>query len=181
MSNGGYFSSALSAIYNYKAGVSYCAPSGGAIAQITNSPFQFCMARFDNNPNVGPAGNANALTNSQTIAGRGICSKYFIKERSPLYPERFARRGDISISQSTAVFNELRANHFIDAKNYFVGYSDSLQSALAANPSLFPQLGSLNLSQQYFVITQINLAVSDHQMYSDYNRATIKFLNSQCQ
>ncbi|HVZ95885.1 MAG TPA: hypothetical protein VG847_03345 [Chitinophagaceae bacterium] len=181
MSNGGNFSAALSAIYNYKAGVSYCAPSGGAIAQITNSPLQFCMARFDDNPNVGTTGNANALSNSQMMTGRGICSKYFIKERSPLYPERFARRGDISIAQSAAVFNELKANHFMDAKNYFIGYSDSLQSALAVNPSAFPQLSSLNLSQQYFVITQVNLAVSDHQMYSDFDRATIKFLKTQCQ
>ena len=27
---------------------------------------------------------------------------------------------------------------------------------------------------------QIDLAVADHQMYSDYNRATLKFLNTQC-
>ncbi len=181
MSNGGNFSAALSTIYNYKAGVSYCAPSGGVLAQTTNSPFQFCMARFDNNPNVGPTGNANALSNSQTMTSRGICSKYFIKERSPLYPERFARNGSISIAQSTAVFNELKANHFIDDKNYFIGYSDSLQSVLSAHPSAFPQLSSLNLLQQYFVMVQINLAVSDHQMYSDFNRASIKFLKTQCQ
>lgn len=181
MSNGGNFSTALSTIYNYKAGVSYCAPAGTPIAQITNTPLQFCMARFDNNPNVGSAGNANALNNSRLMTGRGICSKYFIKERSPLYPERFARRGDISTSQSTAVFNEIKKSGLLDTKNYFIGYSDALRSAMDANPSAFPQLNSLSFPQQNFVMTQIDLAVSDHKMYSDFNRATIQFLNKQCQ
>ncbi|OQY91944.1 MAG: hypothetical protein B6D37_15830 [Sphingobacteriales bacterium UTBCD1] len=181
MSNGGNFSTALSTIYNFRAGVSYCAPSGTPIAQVTNTPLQFCMARFDNNPSVGSAGNANALSNSRMMTGRGICSKYFTKERSPLYPERFARRGDISVSQSAAVFNEIKAAHLLDAKNYFIGYSDALKSALNATPSAFPQLSSLNVSQQNFVITQIDLAVSDHKMYSDFNRATLLFLTKQCQ
>lgn len=181
MSNGGNFSTYLSTIYNFKSGVSYCAPSGGYIAQKTNVPLQFCMARFDNNPSVGPTGNANALSNSQAIEARSVCSKYLIKERSPLYAERFARRGDISVQISTSIFNELKANHFLDSKNYFIGYSDSLQALLTSNPSAFPQITSLTPVQQYFVLEQIDLAVSDHKMYSDFNKATLKFLNTQCQ
>jgi hypothetical protein len=180
MSNGGNFSSYLSALFKYKAGVSYCAPSGAPIALSSTTPFQFCMARFDNNENVGPQGNADALANSQTLTGRGICSKYFIKEHSPLYPERFARRGDITIAKSTSVFNELKNKGWLDSKNYFIGYSDALVTAYQANPALFPELNSLTISQKLFVIEQVDLAVSDHQMYSDYNSATLKFLNNQC-
>ena len=180
MSNGGNFSSYLSALFKYKAGISYCAPSGAPIAAITTTPFQFCMARFDNNENVGPQGNADALSNSQTITNRGICSKYFMKEHSPLYPERFARRGDITIAKSTSVFNELKNKGWLDNKNYFIGYSDPLVTAYQANPLSFPELNSLTISQKLFVIEQIDLAVSDHQMYSDYNRATLRFLNNQC-
>ena len=66
------------------------------------------MSRYDNNENVGPTGNANALTNSQMMTNRGICSKYLIKEHSPLYPERFARKGDITLAKSAVVFNELK-------------------------------------------------------------------------
>jgi hypothetical protein len=44
----------------------------------------------------------------------------------------------------------------------------------------FPQLNSLNILQKAFVVEQIDLAVSDHQMYSDYNRATLRFLDRQC-
>ncbi|MFT3702155.1 MAG: hypothetical protein QM802_07285 [Agriterribacter sp.] len=181
MSNGGNFSTSLSTIYHFKTGISYCAPSGNQIAATTTTPMQFCMARFDENPAVGPTGNANALENSTTITGRGLCSKYFIKERSPLYAERFARSGDISLSASSAIFEELKAHHFIDNKNYFIGTSDDLNAAFIADPSGFPQLKNLSLTQLSFVSAQVSLAVSEHSMYSDYNRASIQFLNTQCQ
>lgn len=180
MSNGGNFAASLATIYHFRAAVSYCAPSGGQIARTTTTPIQFCMARFDANPNVGSTGNASALQNSQTLTGRGICSRYLIKEHSPLYPERFARRGDISIAQSTAVFEELQKNGFLDAKNYFKGYADDLKAAYQANPSSFPQLNDFSISQQLFVFEQISLAVSDHHMYSDYDNATVSFLDKQC-
>jgi len=138
------------------------------------------MARFDNNDAVGPQGNADALTNSGTFTSRGICSKYFIKEHSPLYAERFARRGDITIAQSTAVFNELKSKGYLTAKNYFIGFSDAFVTTYQSNPTAFPQLNSLTALQKLFVVEQIDLAVSDHQMYSDYNRVTLKFLNKQC-
>ena len=180
MSNGGAFSAALSYTYQFKAGVSYCAPGGSLLAQISTVPFQFCMARFDNNENVGPQGNADALSNSTTLSARGICSKYFIKERAPLYAERFARRGDISIAKSTAVFNELKINHFLDNQNYFTGFSSALVTTYQASPVSFPEISGLTLSQIGFMLDQIDLSVSDHQMYSDYNQATLKFLNTQC-
>jgi hypothetical protein len=180
MSNGGNFSAYLSAYYKYKAGISYCAPAG-AVSLTTETPLQFCMARYDNNENVGPTGNANALTNSQMITNRGICSKYLIKEHSPLYAERFARKGDITIAKSTSIFNELKSKGFLNSKNYFIGFSDALTTAYQANPTSFPELNSLTVLQKLTVVEQIDLAVSDHQMYSDYNRATLKFLNTQCQ
>lgn len=180
MSNGGNFSSYLSSLFKYKAGISYCAPSGAPIAASSITPLQFCMARFDNNENVGPTGNANALTNSQTMVSRGICSKYYINEHSPLYPERFARKGDITLTKSAAVFNELKAKGYLNSRNYFIGFSDALTTAYQANPTSFPELNSLTILQKLSVIEQIDLAVSDHQMYSDYNRASLRFLNVQC-
>ena len=179
MSNGGNYSAYLSSYYKHKAAVSYCAQAG-AVSLTTVTPLQFCMARFDNNENVGQAGNAAALSNSQLITSRSICSKYLIKERSRLYPERFARRGDITLAQSAAVFNELKANGYLNNKNYFNGFSDALVTAYQANPTAFPQLNSLTALQKLYVVEQVGLSVSDHQMYSDYNRATLKFFNTQC-
>jgi len=180
MSNGGNFSTYLATLFKYRAGVSYCAPSGAAIASITTTPIQFCMARFDNNENVGPTGNANALTNSQTITSRGICSKFFMAEHAPLYPERFARQGTISLSKSASLFSELKAKGYLDSRNYFIGFSDALSTAYQANPTAFPELNSLTLGQKLTYMEEIDHSVSDHQMYSDYNRATLKFLNTQC-
>ena len=180
MSNGGHFSSTLSYIYNFKAGVSYCAPMGSPLALASTIPFQFCMARWDNHPDVGQTGNANALSNSNTLSGRGICSKYFIHQRSPLYPERFARRGDITLAKSATVFAELKNKGYINSKNFYIGYSDALVTAFTANPASFPELLSITPLQRLFVVEQIDLAVADHQMYSDYNKATLRFLNQQC-
>jgi hypothetical protein len=179
MSNGGNFSAYLSSYYKYKAAISYCAPAG-AVSLTTQTPLQFCMARFDNNENVGSTGNANALTNSQMITNRGVCSKYYINEHSPLYPERFARKGDITIVKSIDLFNELKSKGYLNSKNYFIGFSDALTTAYQANPTSFPELNSLTVLQKLTAIEQIDLAVSDHNMYSDYNRATLKFLNTQC-
>ena len=180
MSNGGAFSAAVCYVFKYHAGISYCAPAGDFVAQNSSVPFQFCMARYDNNENVGPQGNANALSNSNNLSGRGICSKYFIKEHAPLYPQRFARSGDITLVKSAAVFNEIKSKGYLDSKNYFIGFSDKLSTAYKASPVSFPELSGLTTVQKLFVIEQIDLSVSDHQMYSDYNKATLKFLNKQC-
>ncbi|MEI9958797.1 MAG: hypothetical protein WDM90_21365 [Ferruginibacter sp.] len=109
-----------------------------------------------------------------------FCSKYLIKEHSPLYAERFARRGDITIAQSTAVFNELKSKGYLTNSNYFIGYSPAFVTTYQTNPASFPQLNSLNGLQKAYVVEQIDLAVSDHQMYSDFDKATLKFLNKQC-
>ncbi|MEP6676407.1 MAG: hypothetical protein ABJA78_14695 [Ferruginibacter sp.] len=180
MSNGGAFSGALSYIYSYKCGISYCAQALGALASFSNIPFQYCMQRYDNNPDVGAAGNAAALINSQTLTSRGICSKYFINEHSPLYPERFARRTDISIATSTALFNELKSKGFLNAKNYFIGYSSSFQTAFQTAPTQFPVYLSLTLNQKVFFLEQLDCCITDHQMYSDFSKLSLKFLNTQC-
>ncbi|MBS1776629.1 MAG: hypothetical protein JSS64_10165 [Bacteroidetes bacterium] len=181
MSDGGFFSSSLSYVYHYTTSINYCSQGAASIMQKTTVPTQFCMASNDTQPGVGQQGNADALTYSNAFLQRGICSKYFIQQRSPVYQERFSRRGDISVSQSVSVYNELKANGYIDGKNYFIGLiSDALQSDYQTHASKFPVINSLSLSQQSFVLEQLNIAAAAHHMYCDFNRATLKFLNTQC-
>ena len=180
MSNGGAFSAALSYVYSFKAGISYCAPAGTFLAANSNVPFQFCMQRFDNNPDVGPQGNADALSNSHTLNGRGICSKYVINEHSPVYPQRFARLSSISLTTSTAIYNELKNHGFIGPKNYFIGYSTDLTAAVTLNPISYPVIAGLNGPQKIFVLAEIDCCVTDHHMYSDFTKLSLKFLNTQC-
>lgn len=181
MSDGGFFSGALSYIYNFKAGVQYCSQGSTNLMSATSIPTQFCMAKNDDNTDIGPTGDADALSYSNAMNARGVCSKYYINQRAPLYPQRFARDGSISLGLSTDIFNELQLNGFLDSKNYFIGYSDALTSAVQSNPANFPVIKGLTLSQLQSMLEQINISVTDHHIYSDYNRATVHFLNSQCQ
>jgi len=180
MSDGGFFSQALSYMYHFKAGVQYCSQGSASLAQVTSIPTQFCMARSDNNDAVGGQGNADALSFSKSMMARGVCSKYLVNERAPLYPERFARSGAISISQSQAIFNELKSKGYIDNRNYYIGYSDQLVNDFKSNPANFPTLKTLSLLQLALVTEQIDISVSDHHIYSDFDKATVKFLNVQC-
>lgn len=181
MSDGGFFSAALSYLYNFRAGVQYCAQGSAGLMQTTTIPTQFCMMANDNNPSVGAAGNAEALSNFNLLNKKGVCSKYFINQRSPLYPERFARSGAITATQSVSIFNELKSKGYINGKNYYIGNSDAFLNAFKTNPASFPVIKSLALDQQVFVLEQINTSVADHHIYSDYDKATVRFLNNQCE
>ncbi|MGJ7032551.1 hypothetical protein [Niabella hirudinis] len=181
MSDGGFFSSALSFMYHYRAGVNYCSQGSPVVIATTLVPTLFCMERNDDNPSVGQAGNAAALSNSNSLNARGVCSNYFVNERSPVYTARFARQGDITVAQSVSIFNELKNKGFIDDNNYFVGYSDAFLNAYQNSPGSFPVINGLSFSQKTTVLGEINLSVADHHMYSDFNRKTLRFLNTLCQ
>ncbi|HEY4150612.1 MAG TPA: hypothetical protein VGM41_16855 [Chitinophagaceae bacterium] len=181
MSNGGAFSNSLSYLYKFKTAVAYCAQGYQVIFNTSTIPFQFCMAKYDDNSEVGAAGAAAALTYSQQLTGRGVCSKYFAHDKSPVYPERFARLSTISIPTSTAFFNELKNNHWLDSKNYVKVVSDSLTPIFLANPSVYPTYNSFNLAQRLMVTDEIDGMYAAHQFYTDLNKSTVKFLDSQCQ
>ena len=181
MSNGAAFSSVLSYLYKFKSGVSYCAQAYKIVFDMSTIPYLFCMAKNDERSEVGAAGNADALTNSQGLTSRGVCSKYFLHDRSPVYPERFARRSDISITTSTALFKELKNNNWLDAKNNLKALSDSISKVFLANTAVYPTYNSLNIFQRDFVNGQIDVMFGGHQFYSDLNKTTIRFLDSRCQ
>ena len=180
MSDGGAFSAALSFIYKYAAGVSYCAPTSTVVTSSSITPLQFCMAKYDNNPSVGAAGDAQAQTNSGALTARGICSPFFLHDHSPVYPQRFARWNGISLSLSTSIYTELQSNHFLDGKNYLTATGDTIGTKVTATPSLYPVMSSLSLPQYTFVTNELNIMYAAHQFFSDYNKTTISFLGSPC-
>ncbi len=138
------------------------------------------MTCYNKNENVVAIENATPLFNSQIISSWGVCSKYFIKVHALLYAERFARRGDITIPKSTAIFNELKSKGYLNNRNYFIGFSNAMVNAYTTNYTAFSKFNSLTVLQKLNVIEQIDLSVSDYQIYSDYNQATLKFFNTQC-
>ncbi len=180
MSNGGSYSISLSTIYQFKAGVSYCAQGNEPLFDVTNTPIQFCMQQNDNNENVGPIGNANALTNSNTLISRGICSRYYSNPQNPLYPERFARIAGITIQKSQQIFNDLQSNGCLLPGNFMKFAGDSVAAIVLANQANWPSLQGLTGTQLADIINQINCSFTAHQFFSDFNKRTIEFLNYQC-
>ena len=181
-SNGGSCSIVVSSFFGFRAGVAYCAAGGAAGSSITTTttPILFCLEQFDNNSLMGQTGDANAIKNSATLKGRGICSAYFMNVSSPLYPQRFARNPAISITMSQEIFNEIKSNGLLDSNNHFIGYFDKLVNAVKAHPQNFPVISALTTSQQNIVYEQLNCVTTAHQFFSDHNLATIRFLNDPC-
>ena len=180
MSDGGAFSAALSFVYTFAAGVSYCAPTSTVITSSSVVPLQFCMAKYDNNPEVGAAGDATAQGNSAALMARSVCSPFFLHDHSRVYPQRFARWSGIGLSLSASIYNELEANHWLDARNYLLAASDTISARVTANPSAYPVMSSLTVPQYTFVNNELDIMYAAHQFFSDYNKTTIQFLGAPC-
>lgn len=179
MSNGGSFSALISYIRNYQAGISYCASSIKGIFSLRNSPFAFRMAKYDDNEQVGPAGNYEAWQNDSTLEARGICHNFKIHDRQPIYPERFARIEGISVSVSQSIFNDLLINNQLD-EDYYALHSDTIMNNVLAHPALYPNIIALSSSLRKEVLSQISTSNSEHSFYSDYNFETLDFIKNPC-
>jgi hypothetical protein len=180
MSNGGAFSSTIATFYKWDAAVSYCASATQLLASVTTVPIQWCMAVHDEHPQVGPQGNAEALSNHNTLLSRGICSNYFAHDRSPVYPERFMRIGSITSTKSANLFAELQSHNLLDANNYLLYPSDTIAQRILAAPLTFPTFLSLTATEKIFVANEVDVMYAGHQFYSDYNKKTLKFFRSPC-
>ena len=78
-------------------------------------------------------------------------------------------------------FNELKSNNLISPTNYLKGYASTVWTAVSASSQKFPVLSSLTTDQVAVVDEQLSCTSSDHQFFSDYNKAAIKFLSNPCQ
>lgn len=179
MSNGGSFSALISAIYNYKAGISYCASSVLPIFNVRENPFAFRMAKYDDNAEVGPEGNYQAWQHDSIMSQRGICHDYEIHDRQPIYPERFARINGISVITSEAIFNELLNQNLI-SNNHYTVKSDTILSRVQQNPASFPTVVSLTTAQKLEILNQISSSNAEHNFYSDFNYESLNFFNQLC-
>ena len=179
MSNGGSFSTTETYLFHYHAGISYCASGPDIVFNYTNVPFAFRMALYDDNDEVGPAGNYQAWQHDSILEARGICHQYKIHDHQPLYPERFARIPGVSISVSQGMYNELVTNGQLNAQHYALP-SDTIFAHIMANPFAYP----LVLSQSSLVLeelgNEIQAANAQHHFYSDWNAASLDFFDHLC-
>jgi hypothetical protein len=167
-------------LFGFDAGISYCAQGLVPVFAASTVPFQFCMAKYDANENVGPVGNANALSNANQLTSRNICSRYYLHDKSPVYPERFMRISGVTLAKSQGVLNDLVSNGMVDANNNLILLPDTIVSRYLATPSLFPGFNALNPLQRSEIPSQIKATYADHQFYSDYNALSMRFLKDPC-
>jgi hypothetical protein len=109
-----------------------------------------------------------------------VCAIYHEQNAIPLYPERFDRSSYISELLSKAIFNELKSNNMLTAKNYLRISADSIERFVIANPGQFPVIFSLSATQAGEVKTELEVTEANHKVKADINGRLFKFLLEAC-
>lgn len=183
MSAGGSFSLFLGSLSNlsaasvfpqlrFRAVISYCADGGASLTSASTTPSAWYMAAQEDNSEVS---NIQARANALAMSGRGIATEHIEHPPTPIYNERFSRISTISIANSTAMVNELRAAGFINTEGYLNQSGDFIQQFIVSNPSRFPII--IAQSANGGVLNQIKVMRAEHAMYGDYAQRTITFFN----
>jgi hypothetical protein len=176
VSNGGNFSSVVAHALGLNAAAMYSAQGNPPeLYQVTTTPTLFCPAKYD--PAIG-GGNWGAVMNYDSLQARGIPSLFFELDRSPVYPERFARIPNIDDDLSVDIFNEFQSLGFIDDNNYFTVLDDSITSLYLNNSEGFPILEQLEIETIRHVMDQIKVMTADHSFYSNHNKRTLAFFRN---
>ncbi len=184
MSNGAIFSGTVSNALGFKAAVPYCASGVLAAYVNTSTATQWCMAKYDDNPNVGVSGYNNALGLSNLLADRGICTKEtYVHDRSPIYPQIFLRTNYLTLPQSVAIYNELANFGFLDTINgytYMNIFSEELFSIVDPTYPVLYALKNGNPTVYIAVRSVMDVTNAGHKFFSEHNKRTIDFLINQC-
>ncbi|MBC7798588.1 MAG: hypothetical protein H7Z37_17090 [Pyrinomonadaceae bacterium] len=169
MSNGGAFSPRVAQALQFKATAVYCA-QGGAYINIRNVPTIWNMAQNDGNENVGSAGNSASLNFFYNLQGRGILAQHNIHIASPLYPQRFARIPNLTLTDSQAIFDSLKNNNFLDRENYLLE-DPSISNWQSVIPAVYtPHLQTIR--------SQLDVSFAEHEYFSDNDGKVMSFFNA---
>jgi len=175
VSNGGNFSSIVAHALNFNAAAMYSAQGNPpALYLVTETPTVFCPAKYD--PAIG-GGNWAAQMNFDTLQARNISSAFYELDRSPAYPQRFARIPGIDLSLSNDLFNEFQSMGFLNNDQYFTVLDDSIQHLYITNPDVFSVLSTLDISTVRHVLDQIKVITADHSFFADYNERVLEFFS----
>ena len=186
MSNGGAMAISLGAVASapvaavfpelrFAAAVSFCADGRAAAVAQTQTPSAWLMCANDDNAEVD---NAEAAASSAALAARGVPTVFAAHPASPLYDERFLRVPGVALASSRALAAELRAAGFVGAGGFLVTPTDDIVAAVIANPALLPALVALPGAGRAGVVDQLRATQAEHQMFSDWARRAVAFLEA---
>lgn len=104
------------------------------------------------------------------LKNRSIQAEFNLLRPTPVYPERFWRISGVNQTESIEIFNSLKSNGFLDARNY-----------LKENPQFSNWASAIPSKYNSFLSSirdQLWISYTEHKFFGDYNRRVIKFFNS---
>lgn len=179
-SAGGAFTEFVANVLHWKAAVNHNTSGSPVLSENGIIPYFHCISENDNHPDVGAAGNQEAVANYQNYLDRDACVVFETFLKMPLYPERFDRSSLITESLSKAIFNEIRMNNGLDENNYLKGLYDDFEQVVLNNIPDFPVIASLTIPQRNHVKDQIQTTNAEHHFKADFNGRTVEFIQSVC-
>lgn len=181
-SAGGAFTEFIANTLGWKAAINHTSSGSEQLSKnpLAQVPYLISINENDNNPGVGPVGNAAARVNIQNYLDRGACARLHEQLEAPLYAERFDRSPLITESLSIAIFNEIKNNNGLDSNHFLRLAPNQLVAFVVANPSKFPVILSLSAEQRDAVLKQLEVTYADHSLKADINDMSLKFIENGC-
>ncbi len=181
-SAGGAFTEFIANTLGWKAAINHTSSGNEILSKnpLVVVPYLVSINENDNNPGVGPQGNANARIYVQNYLDRGACARLHEQLEAPLYAQRFDRSPLIDESLSVQIFNEIKNNNALDSNHFLKIRPGQLAVFVAANPSGFPVILSLSPEQRNAVLKQLEVTYADHSFKADINGMSLKFIENGC-
>ncbi len=152
--------------------VLYCATGGASLAVTSRVPQFFALAAHDNG--IGVTGNADAVSNSQLLSGRGVATGIVNNAISPVHSGRFrilsVNSPAFTAADATAVWTAVKAAGLIDTNNY--------PKSIATTETVRTALPATYQTRAAEVANQLAVAYAAQEFYSDANARVINFLNN---
>ena len=168
ISNGGAFAPRVSLALGFRATGIFVAAGTANILTQTSVPTLWNVAR--NDTIIGADGIAQAFSNYRNLLARGVPAQYNVLDASPVFPERFRRVGGLTAADSRAIYDALKQNAFLDARDYLIENPNVSNWA-----SVVPARYSASLNE---IGNQLAICYAEHSFFSDYNRRVLNFFGA---
>lgn len=164
---GGNFAAHLAGQLHLKAVALYFAP--GNFGPKYGVPTIWLMAQNDDAGKAGGGGDPRALEEYTKLLGREVPAKFDVNDASPLYPLRFWRIPGLDAADSRAIYQALKAQRFLDPKDYLVLNPQDLAWNRAVPGRYAPFRGAIR--------EQLDVCYAAARFYSDFDSRVIDFFN----
>jgi hypothetical protein len=164
-SNGGGFVTRVSALLGFQAQAVVIAAGINVIVQNARIPTFWVLNR--NDTVVGPQALESATASAAVLTAQGIRNRIAVLEPTPIYPERFTRVRNLSIANSRAVYDALRARNALDAYDFLIVHPSTLSDLQLPPPA--------NLYSNQ-IASQIAAAWAEHEFTSNFMHLQFDFL-----